>query len=124
MSGAVHKGELIGRRSIIDSVVLSFLSLLYVSDDRMAETECFQELLHILMIRMTCVVKLLLKLFILEVNVGDPRFILNMLKLFIVTGTKLEHSDGELLELHDVLREGARLVTKDIIDHADFLVET
>ena len=124
MSGAVYKGELIGRRSIIDSVVLSFLSLLYVSDDRMAETKCFQELLHILMIRMTCIVKLLLKLFILEVNVGDPRFILNMLKFFIVTGTKLAHSDGELLELHDVLREGARLVAKDVIDHADFLVET
>ena len=90
----------------------------------MAETKCFQEVLHILMIRMTWVIKLLLKLFILEVNVGDPRFILNMLKFFIVTGTKLVHSDGELLELHDVLREGARLVTKDVIDHADFLVET
>ena len=47
-----------------------------------------------------------------------------MLKFFIVTGTKLEHSDGELLELHDVLREGARLVTKDVIDHAQFLIET
>ena len=90
----------------------------------MAETKCLQEVLHILMIRMTWVFKLLLKLFILEVNVGDPRLILNMLKLFIVTGTKLEHSDGELLELHDVLREGACLVTKDVIDHADFLVET
>ena len=76
------------------------------------------------MIRMTCVIKLLLKLFILEVNVGDPRFILNMLKFFIVTGTKLAHSDGELLELHDVLREGACLVAKDVIDHSDFLVET
>ena len=124
MSGAVHKGELIGRRSIIDSVVLSFLSLLYVSYDRMAETKCFQEILYILMIRMTWVIKLLLKLLILEVNVGDPGFILNMLKLFIVTCTKLAHSDGELLEFHDILREGARLVAKDVIDHADFLVET
>ena len=93
MSGAVDKGELIGRRSIIDSVVFSFLSLLNVSDDRMTETKCFQEILHILMIRVTWVIKLLLKLFILEVNVGDPRCILNMLKLFIIISTKLAHSD-------------------------------
>ena len=76
------------------------------------------------MIRMSWVIELLLKLFILEVNVGDPRSIRDMLKLFIITGTKLAHSNGDLLELHDVLREGARLVTKDVIDHADFLVET
>ena len=76
------------------------------------------------MIRMTWVIKLLLKLLILEVNVGDPRFILNMLKLFVVTCTKLAHSDRELLELHNVLREGARLITKDVIDHTDFLIET
>ena len=124
MSSTVDKGELIGRRSIIDSVVLSFLSLLNVSDDRMAKTKCFQERLHILMIRMSRVIKLILKLLILEINVGDAWSVLNLLELFVVIGTILAHSNGKLLKLHDVLREGARLITKDVIDHAHFLIET
>ena len=93
MSGTVDEGKFIGRRSVIDSVVLSFFSCLDVSDDCMAKTKCFQEFLNILMIRMSWVTKLLLEQIIFEVNVGDSWSILDLLELCVIIGTKLAHSD-------------------------------
>ena len=75
------------------------------------------------MVLMSWVIKLSFKLIILEVNVGDTWVVLNFLEYCFIVGTKLAHSNGKLLELHDVLREGARLVTEDVVDHAQFLVE-
>ena len=79
MSSAIDEGKLIWRRSIIDSVVLSFLSLFDISDDGMTKTKCFQEILHVLMIWMSYVLELFLQHVVLEVDVRDPRSILYVL---------------------------------------------
>lgn len=41
----------------------------------------------------------------------------------VVIGRVDRAADGALLELHDVLRERARLVRKDVLDLAEFFIQ-
>lgn len=69
---------------------------------------------------MCFVIKLLVELRIVEVNICNSVCIDNTLCL---VKSELVGANSELLELHNVLRQCACLVTEDVVDHAELLVE-
>lgn len=86
----------------------------------MAKAKSLYEALNTLVIFMFCVIQLIIKLFILEIDIGDTWKVLNTLRVILA---KLVAIDGKLLELHDVLREGASFITEYVMNHPQFLVQ-
>jgi len=67
------------------------------------------------------ILKLFEKLRIFKIDICYARLIFYWARLICA---ELILANGELLELHNVLCECAGLVTEDVLDHAEFFVQT
>jgi len=89
MPRTVDQSELVGRRGIIDDVILTFFRLLRVSDHCVAQAQGFKETLDLTVVGMTHVLELLVHLLVVEVYIGHAGGILNIARFidseFILT---------------------------------------
>ena len=69
---------------------------------------------------MVAVFDVLLELGVFKVDVGDAWRVVEGLGLIAAI---LKHANRETLELHDVLRQCACLVTENVVHHAQFFVK-
>ena len=81
MTSTVDQGQLIWTGGIVDYVLLSFLCLLNVSNDGMAESESFVEPLQLLIILVIPILDVILEFRILEVDISDTWWILIRLRI-------------------------------------------
>ena len=81
MTSTVDQGQLIWTGSVVDYVLFSFLCLLNVSNDGMAESESFVEPLQLLIILVISILDVILESRVLEVNISDTWWILIRLRI-------------------------------------------
>ena len=72
------------------------------------------------MIRVGFIILVLFELRILEVDIGDSELVLDVLGIVDTIGNI---TCRKPFELHDILRQGASLVTEDIVHHAEFFIQ-
>ena len=72
------------------------------------------------MIWVLTILQLRVELFVIEIYVRYTREILDTFRGIFA---KFVPHNAALLKLHDVLREGACLITEDVVHHAQLLVE-
>ena len=89
----------------------------------MTETQSFEELLEFVVVPMTFVFDMLVEFLVIEVNIGDSGRVLYIRQLTGVRMAILVLASGEPFELHDVLGQGARLITKDVVHHAKLFIQ-
>lgn len=81
MTSTVDQGQLIWTGSVVDYVLFSFLCLLNVSNDGMAESESFVEPLQLLIILVISILDVILESRVLEVDISDTWWILIRLRI-------------------------------------------
>ena len=60
------------------------------------------------------------KVRVIEINIGHPWGILDVTWL---VNSVLLRAYGELLKLHNILRQSPRLVTENVVNHAELLIQ-
>ena len=86
----------------------------------MAQTQGFNELLDALVLRVFCIIQSRVGLRIIKVYICDTFIVLHALW---TVNAILFISNRELLELHDVLRQCARLVAENVANHTELFVQ-
>ena len=120
MPGAIDKGQLIWTGSVVNNVLDSFLCLLDVSDDGVAETESFMELLQLEIILMISILDVIFEFRVLKVDISYTRWVLKWLRIIFAI---LEGTCRESFELHDILCQSTCLIAKDIVYHTQLFIE-